>query len=78
MAASDSAIAQVKTALGGQPPESITELDDASVTKLAQLLKSSRERQQAQLAESLEKALGHLPRLLRGPVKKVLFPKGGR
>lgn len=60
--------------LGGDIPAGIVELDGKSQDELAILLVESQRRQRSQLKLALEGALGHVPRMLRGTVRKVLFP----
>jgi hypothetical protein len=40
---------------------------------LTALVERARQRQRAELAEAIERALEHVPRLLRGTLRKVLF-----
>lgn len=69
--------AALRDAIGGEPPAEVAELDAAKQRVLAELIADSRQRQQQQLQKALENALAHLPRLLRAPVRRVLFPKRG-
>lgn len=69
--------ASLRKVIGGAPPPDVAALDAASQAELAELIAASRQRQQQQLGKALEDALGHLPRLLRAPVRRVLFPKRG-
>lgn len=48
-------------------------LDEESAARLATLIAESRDRQSAALDQAIDDGLRNLPRLLRGPVKKVLF-----
>lgn len=57
---------------GATPPASVATLDDAVVADLAAAIEEARREQARQLAASGEKSLEIIPRLLRGPVKKVL------
>jgi hypothetical protein len=41
---------------------------------LAGLVEKQRQRQRAELAEAIERALEHVPRLLRGTLRRMLFP----
>lgn len=56
--------------LRGTPPLHLT-LDDADRQRLADLVRAARVAQGAELQQSLLAALDHLPRPLRGPVRKV-------
>ena len=77
MTGSGKAEAELRSAVGAEPPVPVAELVAASQHALAELIADSRQRQQQQLQKALEDALGYLPRLLRAPVRRVLFPKRG-
>lgn len=77
MAGSGNIDAALRDAIGGEPPAEVAELEAAEQRVLAELIADSRQRQQQQLQKALEDALGYLPRLLRAPVRRVLFPKRG-
>lgn len=66
----------LRAAVNDEPPASIAQLPTDAQRQLAKVLEDSRLQQQARLQKSLKDALNHLPRLLRGPVRRVLFPKG--
>jgi hypothetical protein len=57
--------------LGGPLPAGVAALDDASLTTLADAVRQARRRQAAELGAAGEKALGLVPRLLRGPVRRI-------
>lgn len=56
--------------LRGAPPAGL-DLSDEERQELADLIRSARATQGAELQDSLLGALEHLPRPLRGPVRKV-------
>ncbi|MGH9184953.1 MAG: hypothetical protein ACRD0U_03905 [Acidimicrobiales bacterium] len=60
------------TALGGGSVK-IKGLKAADADRLARLIEDSRTRQGQQLDAAIEGGLAHIPRLLRGTVKAVLF-----
>jgi hypothetical protein len=60
-------------ALGAPPPEEIAALDAADLARLADALETARTRQVALAEKAAEDGLRFIPRLVRGPVKKVLF-----
>jgi len=65
--------AALREALGGaEPPASLRTLDDATVADLAAAIAQAHRDQRRQLAASGEASLRHVPKLLRGPVKKVI------
>jgi len=58
--------------LRSQPPAELGTLADADARHLAQALKKARETQSAELDQSITEALKHIPRPLRGAVKRVV------
>ena len=47
-------------------------LSAAELTHLSQAIRGARRRESKALAQAGERALGHIPRLLRGPVRKIV------
>lgn len=62
--------AQLQRELGDLP--SIGRLSDEQAGVLRDAVKAARERQGHALAKARDEALGHVPALLRGSVRKVL------
>jgi len=60
-------------ALGGPLPEGLSGLTKAQLEKLAAAFATAKTQQRAALENSTEAALSHVPFLLRGAVRKVLF-----
>jgi hypothetical protein len=58
--------------LGAPAPRALADLTDAQVRDLADSIRAARHRQAAELAAAGEQALRHIPKLLRGPVRKVV------
>jgi hypothetical protein len=58
--------------LGGPPPQDIAVLKADEVAALVEALRQARRHQKDQLKQAMEKALGHLPLLLRAPVRKII------
>lgn len=56
----------------GEPMSELEVLDSKSQKKLAADLAAAHEKHDAFLQKSMEEALNHIPRLLRGTVKKIL------
>jgi hypothetical protein len=52
-------------------PEGLRELTDEQLTDLAAAVRDARRRQAAALAQAGERAFGHIPRLLRGPIRRL-------
>ena len=59
--------------LGGLMPEGLRTLSDRELRSLATVLHDAKARQAQTLAIGVEDALKVVPRLMRGPVRKVLF-----
>ena len=60
-------------ALGSPLPPGLEALSKPQLEKLAAAFASAKEQQRVALAASTEAALSHVPMLLRGAVRKVLF-----
>ncbi len=54
------------------PPDTLAKLDEAQLNDLAGAVRDARRRQAAELEAAGDKAFGHIPRLLRGPIRKLL------
>ena len=65
---------ELQSLLGSELPAGVAELPDAQQQALAELLRECRERQSRELEQTLEEALGYVPALMRGAVKRILFP----
>jgi hypothetical protein len=57
--------------LGSAAPAGLGGLDDAELRDLAAAVRDAKRQQAAALAQAAERALGHIPSLLRGPVRAV-------
>jgi hypothetical protein len=57
---------------GGPVPEGLNVLSDDELRHLAEAIRTARSRQAEALAAAGERALGKIPRLLRGPVRRVV------
>lgn len=64
---------ELQEQLGAELPPAVAALPAADLGVLTELLATARREQAAALGEATEKGLGFIPRLLRGPVQKVLF-----
>jgi hypothetical protein len=58
--------------LGGPVPAGLTRLAPAELSHLAGAVQAARRRQAAELHAAGEQALGLVPRLLRGPIRRVI------
>jgi hypothetical protein len=66
-------MAQLRAALGEHPPQGLSALEDPTLITLAAAIREAEERQERALREASDQALRHIPRPLRGPVRKALF-----
>jgi hypothetical protein len=67
------AVDTLEDELGAPVPEGLEVLSAAELQKLAGLLAAAKSRQAQELEQGLEESLNIVPRLLRGPVRKILF-----
>lgn len=67
----DAEIRSLKQELGRTPPRGLNALSEEQLNDLSTAIREARHRQAAALEEAGERALSRIPRLLRGPVKKV-------
>jgi hypothetical protein len=58
--------------LRDNPPASLGALTDEQLNDLTSAIRDARHRQAAELAAAADRAASHIPRLLRGPIRKVL------
>jgi len=59
--------------LGARIPDGLELLSARDLTALADLLHDAKARQAQDLDEGVEDSLNFVPRLMRGPVRKILF-----
>jgi hypothetical protein len=69
---SQEAMRALEEQLGAKPPKGLRVLSADELEDLAAALGEARHRQVAALAEAGERALDRIPRLLRGPIRKVV------
>jgi hypothetical protein len=65
-------LSQLREQLSGDVPEGVTRLDDAALSDLAHAIRDARHREGQALAAAGERALERVPRLLRGPIRRVV------
>ena len=58
--------------LSGEPPDGLAGLPAEHLRHLTEAIRGARHRQAAALHEAGEQAFGFVPRLLRGPIKRIL------
>jgi hypothetical protein len=62
----------LETELRAPAPQALRALSDAQLHDLATAVRDARHRQADELTAAGEKALRHIPRLLRAPVRRVM------
>ena len=67
----DAARRALEAQLGKKLPKGVGALPEDELKDLAEAVRAARRRQGEALAEAGERALNRIPRLLRGPVRKV-------
>jgi hypothetical protein len=58
--------------LGAGPPAGLSVLSDAALGDLADAIRAARRRQAQALDQAGDRAMRKIPRLLRGPIRKVV------
>lgn len=59
--------------LGGPAPDGLATLTDAQLQDFTERLRDAKRRQSGELQAAVEQALEIVPRMVRGPVRKILF-----
>jgi hypothetical protein len=65
-------IRELQSQLGARLPKGLSALSDEELEDLNDAVRGARHRQAAELQAAGEKAFGHIPRLLRGPIRRVM------
>lgn len=68
---SDDAFTTLSAQLRAPLPDALRGLSDDELADLSSAVADARHRQAAALAEAGDRALSHIPRLLRGPIKRI-------
>lgn len=63
---------ELREQLRAEPPAGLGRLAAEDVHHLAEAIQSARTRQAAALEQAGEQAFGSIPRLLRGPIRRVM------
>lgn len=71
---SEKQLAALSKELGGKALPDLAALSPAEIDSITQSVRRARRTQQEQLQRAFESALGHIPMLLRGPIRKILLP----
>ena len=73
-AVSEQQLAALSKELGGKTLPDLQALSGAEIASITESLRRARHNQEQQLQRAFDAALGHIPLLLRGPVRKILLP----
>ena len=68
---SQDAMRALEEQLGGELPRGLQTLSEPELLDLVDGIQSARRRQAQALEEAGERALGRIPHLLRGPIRKI-------
>jgi hypothetical protein len=67
------AVRALEAELGGPAPDGLRALTDAQLSAFTELLGEAKRRQSGALESAVQEALEIVPRMARGPVRKMLF-----
>ena len=67
------AVRALASELGAPPPDGLAQLSQAQLDAFTALLRDAKRRQSGALESAVEEALEIVPRMVRGPVRKILF-----
>lgn len=68
----DGGSTRLASALGARPPDALGDLAPKDLADLAKALEQARSRQSVELDDAIRGSLDHIPRLLRGPARRLL------
>jgi hypothetical protein len=71
-APTDEAFEALRTQLGGTAPKSLERLEAKQLAHLTESIRAARRRQSQALVEASDRALRHVPRLLRAPIRRIV------
>jgi predicted amidohydrolase YtcJ len=66
------ALEAMESQLRAKPPEGLSSLSEEELEDLTDAIREARRRQAAELHAAGERALDHIPWLLRSPIRKVM------
>ncbi len=72
MTDTENGLRALEAQLAGSVPPGVAQLDDRELRHLADSVRAARHRQAAELAAAGDQALRYIPRLLRGPIRKIV------
>ena len=65
-------LAALEAQLGSQPPAGVARLDAEEVADLTSAIRDARRRQAAEIEGVGDRALSFVPRMLRGPIRRIV------
>jgi hypothetical protein len=68
----EEAIAELRAQVRADPPPGLGALTSEELHDLTAAVRDARRRQAAELQAAGDKAYGHIPRFLRGPIRKIV------
>lgn len=68
----EQAFAALEAQLGSKPPAGLARLDTGELHDLTEAVREARRRQAAEIDAVADRALGFVPRVLRGPIRKIV------
>jgi hypothetical protein len=68
----EAALRALEAQLGGKAPKGLKRLSAEELEELGGAVRHARRRQAKALGEAGDKAFGHIPWLLRGPIRKIV------
>lgn len=71
-AVADKGLQALEGQLGASPPAGLRRLSQAQLEELADAVRGAQRRQAAELAAAGDQAFGHIPWLLRKPIRKLM------
>lgn len=70
------ALKALESELRAEAPDGVSALSKKELEDLGEAVREARHRQAAELHASGERAFDHIPRLLRGPIRKMMGGAG--
>jgi hypothetical protein len=62
----------LRTQLSAEPPPGLGELSGEQIAHLSEAIRAARHRQAEALEQAGQQAFAYVPRLLRGPIRKII------
>jgi hypothetical protein len=68
----DDGFEALRAQLGGTPPDGLRQLESEQLADLADAVQEARRRQGRAISEAGDRAFAMIPRLLRGPIRRIV------